>query len=159
MPNLINTSYNQQQLNLTTSIFGIQLNLGEALLAQVLLNTAVKEKAETTNKQLIINFCQNLIISLSLVNNRISQLAINELELAPLACLLKNLANQPEEDLLIEKISNRRLSQAKEEASYLNNNLKAEEEIRQFLLPAYNQLTSYLKENNLNWPDPEGIYF
>lgn len=155
----IKPEYLHQQLNLASKHFGVQLNLAEALLTQVLLNTAISKNAEALNQKLVTHFCQNLIISLSLVNSRPSQLAINELELSALACLLKKLTNLPEEELLTEKLSARRLSQAKEEASYLNNHLTAEEEIRQFLLPAFNQLNDYLAANQLNWPDPDGEYF
>lgn len=158
----ITAHFAHQQLSLGNEHFGIQLNLGEALLAQVLLNSALADDAaaaEITNQQLITHFCQNLMTSLSLLPSRPSQLAINELELNAQACLLKKLANQPEQELLVEKISSRRLSQAKEEASYLNNQLKAEEEIRQFLLPAFNQLEAYLQEKGLTWPDPEGSYY
>lgn len=151
-------SYTNQQLSLATPQFGVQLNLGQALLTQVLLNTAVSKNAEALNQKLVTHFCQSLITSLSLVTSRHSQLAINELELSALACLLKKLTNLPEEELLTEKLSARRLSQAQEEASYLNS-LPAEEEIRQFLLPAFSQLNAYLAANQLSWPDPEGIYF
>lgn len=156
--NQLNAQFINQSLKISGRNFGLQLNLAEALLTQVLLNKALN-KPETTNQQLVTDFCKNLLTSLSFLPSRFSQLAINELELKAQACLLKRLESELELELLLEKISNRRLSQAKEEASYLNKNLDIETEIRLFLLPAFYQLDNFLAANQLSWPDPEGVYF
>lgn len=146
------------QLVLGEQSISIEMSQHEGLVLLATLHSQLGISARNTEKT-ISSFYSNLLLSLNLLGNHQRQQILAEASLPALAALLRRFKQQPEAQFIRQNLSQRRLSQVEEEASYLATDLTPVEELVEILAPFYSKINEHLQQGELHLKDPKGIYF